>query len=116
MSKATKSVILDGKRISCNMTALSIILRGKWKPLILWQLIDKTLRFGDLRKNLQGISARILSKELQELEEHGIVSRREYASIPPKVEYKLTKLGKKMKPAMDALCNWSSLYMEEAGE
>lgn len=113
MNEINRAVILNGKKITCNMTALSIILSGKWKPLILWQLLPQTLRFGELRKNLEGISPRILSRELRELEEYGIVSRREYPSVPPKVEYQLTAIGKNIKPAMDALCDWSNVYMEK---
>ena len=116
MSETTKTVLLNGERISCNMTALSIILSGKWKPLILWQLVNSTLRFGELRKNLEGISPRILSRELRELEQHGIISRREFPSVPPKVEYQLTKIGEEIKPALDALCTWSNTYLEEIGD
>lgn len=116
MAEINKVVVLNGKRISCNMTALSIILSGKWKPLILWQLQNDTLRFGELKKNLEGISPRILSRELRELEVHKIIKRTEFPSVPPKVEYCLTQLGEKIKPAMDSLCDWSRDYVEELGE
>ena len=115
MSEQLKTVIINGKSITCNMTALSVLLSGKWKPLILWQLSGQTLRFGELKKNLMEISPRILSRELRELETNGIISRREYPSIPPKVEYQLTPLGQKMKPSLDALCTWSEIYMDEKG-
>lgn len=116
MSQTTKSVILNGKRISCNMTALSVILSGKWKPLIIWQLMEKTLRFGELKKNLEGISPRILSRELRELEHCKIIKRTEHPSVPPKVEYQLTEVGKQIQPAMDSLCQWSNDYIEALGE
>lgn len=116
MSENTKTVVLNGKQITCNMTALSIILSGKWKPLILWQLMENTMRFGELRRNLEGISPRILSRELRELEQHQIIGRKEYPSIPPKVEYSLTDIGERIRPAMDALCDWSRVYVDEKGE
>ncbi len=116
MSEQSRTVVLNGSEISCNMTAMSIILSGKWKPLILWQLVDDKQRFGQLKRNLVGISPRILSRELRELETHKIISRREFPSVPPKVEYQLTAVGEKIKPALDALCDWSERYMEVFAE
>jgi len=115
MSENIKTVVLNGERITCNMTALSVILSGKWKPLILWQLMENTMRFGELRRNLEGISPRILSRELRELEQHDIICRKEFPSIPPKVEYSLSEIGEQIRPAMNALCNWSETYMHEKG-
>lgn len=83
------------------------LLNGKWKLRILWELNQQeTIRFNELQRRLNGISSVMLSKSLEELERNGIINRRQYNEIPPKVEYSLTDLGKAIDPALQALGDW----------
>ena len=90
------------------------MIGGKWKPLIIYALNDETLRFSQLLAKLQPrITQRMLTKQLRQLEEDGLVSRKVYTQIPPKVEYSLTKTGKSLMPILDQLCDWGSEHMSE---
>ena len=83
------------------------LLGGKWKLKIIWILTqEKCIRFNELQRRMNGISAMMLSKNLQELEADKIIIRKQYDEIPPKVEYSLTELGKGIRPALDSLGNW----------
>ncbi|MEZ5335208.1 MAG: helix-turn-helix domain-containing protein [Methanolobus sp.] len=97
----------------CPVEATLGVIGGKWKPLILWSLKEDTLRYSSLQQDLPGISPRMLTKQLRELEEDGIVKRKMYPEIPPRVEYSLTELGKTIIPVLEALCQWGTGYMEQ---
>ncbi len=90
-------------------TALSIF-GGKWKPLILWHLLHGVRRFGELQRLIPGITRKVLTEDLRALERDGIVARRVYEQIPPKVEYSLTKYGSTLRPVLAALCDWGSKH------
>jgi len=84
-------------------------LEGRWKMLILFHLFDGgTLRFSDLERAIPRVSQKMLIQQLRELERDGIVARKVYAQVPPKVEYDLTEWGKAMCPALDALLEWAA--------
>jgi len=88
------------------------VIGGKWKPLIIYALNDETLRFSQLLDKLQPrISQRMLTKQLRQLEEDGLITRKVYTQVPPKVEYSLTELGKSLMPILDQLCEWGSEHM-----
>ncbi len=88
------------------------VIGGKWKPLIIYELNDETLRFSQLLDRLQPrITQRMLTKQLRQLEEHGLITRKVYAQVPPKVEYSLTEMGKSLLPILDQLCAWGSKHM-----
>ena len=88
------------------------VIGGKWKPLIIYALNDETLRFSQLLDRLQPrITQRMLTKQLRELEEDGLILREIYPEIPPKVEYSLTEFGKTVLPVLDALCEWGNEYL-----
>lgn len=105
-----------GKRrtgFACPVEATLDVIGGKWKALILFHLFEAgTLRFSELLKLMPGISERVLTKQLRELEADGIVHRKVYAEVPPKVEYSLTKYGQTLKPVSDAMCKWGSKHMK----
>ena len=96
----------------CPIEATLYVLGGKWTPLVLWQLRDDTLRFGELRRQIPGITKKMLSTRLQELEAAGGVHREAYAEVPPRVEYSLTAFGKTLRPVLDSMCDWGADYMD----
>lgn len=84
-------------------------LEGRWKLLILFHLFDKgTLRFSELERAIPDVTQKMLAQQLRQLEQDGIVSRKVYPEIPPKVEYSLTPWGQSMCPALDALLQWAA--------
>ena len=101
----------------CPVAFTTQIMGGKWKARIVWALIrNETLRFSELRRACPPISDRILSKELKELEEWGLLSRKEYPVVPPKTEYRLTKLGWSLQPVMAAMAEWGGAHREAIAE
>ena len=91
------------------------VIGGKWKPLIIYALNDETLRFSQLLDKLQPrITQRMLTKQLRQLEADGLITRKVYMQVPPKVEYSLTELGKSLMPILDQLCEWGSEHMGDS--
>ena len=82
------------------------VIGGRWKVLIVWQLFSGSRRFSELSRALDGITQKMLTQQLRELEHDGIVHRQVYAQVPPKVEYSLTPLGESLRPVVDAMCEW----------
>ena len=102
----------DEKQLFCpTETALGII-GGKWKGMILWCLCRRTMRFGELHRAMPGITQRMLTKQLRDLEDFRIVDRKVYPQVPPKVEYSLSVHGRTLKPILDDLELWSKDYLE----
>jgi DNA-binding HxlR family transcriptional regulator len=99
----------------CGLEAALDVIGGKWKPLILWHLQTERRRFGELKRLVQGISEKVLIQQLRELEADGIIHRKAYPEIPPRVEYSLTPFGVSLKEAMTPLCRWGSKHMERIG-
>jgi DNA-binding HxlR family transcriptional regulator len=94
------------------MDATLDVIGGKWKPLILYELKDETLRFNQLLERLQPkITQRMLIKQLRQLEEDGIINRKVYKQVPPKVEYSLTETGRSLGPILIMLCRWGYEHM-----
>lgn len=93
------------------------VIGGKWKTVILYHLIDGTLRYNELRKEMPSVTERTLSLQLKTLEEDGIIKRKVYASKPPlKVEYSLTDLGKTLIPVIQSIADWGFLVVEDKSE
>lgn len=89
------------------------IIGGKWKMIIMfWLSKRKIMRYGELKKSIKGITHKMLSSQLKELESEGIIIREEYHQIPPKVEYSLSEKGKTLMPILEAMCNWGHVYFE----
>lgn len=86
------------------------ILSGKWKLKILWHLSNGTIRFNELQRLSGNITTKTLTQQLRELEEQGIITRKVFPEIPPKVEYSLSEMGTTLKPILAQLCNWGKLY------
>lgn len=88
------------------------IIGGKWKPLIIWRLVNSgILRYGQFKKSINGITHKMLSQQLKELESDGIIKRDEYPEIPPKVEYSLTEKGITLIPVLKGMVNWGNQNM-----
>lgn len=97
----------------CSMELSLGLIGGKWKALILWHLgCHHTLRFSELRRQLPKVTQKMLTQQLRELEEHGLVNRLVYAQVPPKVEYSLTDEGQSLLPILEQLCQWGQGYAE----
>ena len=101
------------KQVSCPAEITLNVISGKWKLLILQRLYQKVNRFGELHRALNGISEKVLSQELRNLEKCGIITRRTYAEIPPKVEYAITPLGKRLEPIVQSMQEWGMAYLEK---
>ncbi|MDF1759678.1 MAG: helix-turn-helix domain-containing protein [Coxiellaceae bacterium] len=85
---------------------------GRWKPIIIFKLLQNDyLRFGQLNKEIEGITQRMLTLQLRELEEDKVVARKVYAEVPPRVEYSLTDYGLSLKPIMIAMRDWGAEHM-----
>lgn len=93
-----------------------MLISDKWKVLILRDLLLGTKRFGELRKSVSGISQKILTAQLRDMEKNGLVSRKVYAEVPPRVEYSLTELGQSLKPVLDAMQAWGEEYKKIASD
>lgn len=93
-------------------TTLSVI-GGKWKALIIYHLIEQTQRFNELRRQLPDITQRMLTLQLRELEEDGLIHREVYPVVPPKVEYSLTEFGRTLLPVIQAMHAWGAQYEVE---
>lgn len=101
----------NGKTYHCLVEAALDVIGGKWKPLILWALGDKVLRFSELQKAIPGVNTKMLTKQLRELEEDGVIKRKVYPEVPPRVEYSITDFGMTLIPILEALCNWGANYL-----
>jgi DNA-binding HxlR family transcriptional regulator len=96
---------------SCGIEAAVQVIGGKWKVLILWELRDGVRRFGELRRALPGISEKMLTQQLRELEADEVVTREVYREVPPKVEYGLTDFGRSLNEVLEPLCDWGERHM-----
>jgi DNA-binding HxlR family transcriptional regulator len=82
------------------------VIGGRWKVLILYQLFQGTKRFSEMKRTLKGITQKMLTQQLREMERDGIVHRTVYPQVPPKVEYRLTSRGESLQPVVHAMCRW----------
>ena len=98
---------------ACQVDEALEIIVGKWKPIILLLLFEhKVMRFNELKRAIPGITQKMLTTQLRELEEEDIVHREVYPQVPPKVEYSITEYGKSIEPVLDAMHEWSILHLE----
>jgi len=109
------SMSSDCSKTNCPVVSTLDMIGGKYKALVLWHLVDKTLRFGELRRLIPQATQKMLTQQLRELEADNLVIRTVYPVVPPKVEYRLSDLGKSIKPILDAMCNWGVDYMKSNG-
>ncbi len=111
MKKNENSEIEIQNYAECPVKKTIEIIGGKWKPAILYLIQNEITRFGEMHKSLPGISKRMLTAHLRELEADGIINRKVFAEVPPKVIYSLTDLGKTVIPVLIAMANWGEEYL-----
>ncbi|SOC39532.1 HxlR family transcriptional regulator [Rhizobium subbaraonis] len=99
-------------RYRCAVEATVHVAGGKWKPIIIHYLIGGTKRFGELRRLIGGITQRSLTLQLRELEECGVITRKVFAEVPPRVEYTLTEFGLTLIPVLSAMKEWGETYIQ----
>ena len=95
---------------ACPVETTLMLIGDKWKVLILRDLMPGTKRFGELKQSIGGISQKVLTSKLREMEADGLVERHVFAEVPPRVEYSLTPLGRTLKPVLDAMEQWGTAY------
>ncbi len=105
-NKELNEEITENNLAGCPMTSVMNVIGGKWKVIILFHLREQTLRFGELRKRIPKVTQKMLTQQLRELESDGLVTRKVYPEVPPRVEYKSTKLSDELRPILDMLCDW----------
>lgn len=94
-------------KLGCSSVKVTLeVMGGKWKPLIMFLLVDETLRFSQLQRYIVGITQKMLTEQLRELERDGLVSRKVYPQVPPKVEYSITEYGKTLIPVLNTMHKW----------
>lgn len=100
---------------NCPVETTLLIIGDKWKVLILRDLMGGTKRFGELKKSIGTVSQKVLTAQLRDMEEKGLLTRKVYAEVPPRVEYTLTETGYSVKPVLDAMENWGTAYKLKNG-
>lgn len=104
---------MERKPENCQVEDALGILVGKWKPVILLYLLQEgTKRFSELKRQMPGITQKMLTKQLRELEDEDIIKREVYAQVPPKVEYSMTEYGRSLEPVLEAMHEWGAKHTE----
>lgn len=98
---------------ACPVETTLTLIGDKWKVLIIRDLLTGTKRFGELKKSMGTVSQKVLTAQLRDMEDNGLISRKVYAEVPPRVEYALTELGFSLKPLLDAMVTWGKAYQEQ---
>ena len=98
---------------ACPVETTLTLISDKWKVLILRDLMGGTMRFGELKKSIGHVTQKVLTAQLRQMEASGLLTRKVYAEVPPRVEYTLTELGYSLKPVMDSLWAWGENYQRQ---
>jgi DNA-binding HxlR family transcriptional regulator len=108
-------VKMNNKSYHCAMDITMDYIGGKWKTVVLWYLKEKTMRFGELKKQIPDITEKMLSIQLKNLEEDGLINREVFAEVPLRVQYSLTEFGKTLIPVLNAVAKWGRTLGDEKG-
>lgn len=109
---SVEQIMTEQQQCTCGLVPALAVIGGKWKALILWEMNDQPVRFGELRRRVQGISEKMLIQSLRELEADGVVHREAFHEIPPRVEYSVTEFGASLNAVLEPLCKWGEQHME----
>ena len=101
---------MPGRKQKCPAETTLRVIGGRWKTLLLYHLFQGVKRFSELQHTIDGISQKVLTQQLRELERDGIVHREVFPQVPPRVEYSLTSLGESLKPVIDEMCRWGVMF------
>lgn len=101
------------ERSACPVTATVDVIGGKWKPLIIFYLLQGTCRFSELKRHIPVVTQQMLTLQLRELERDGVVHRHVYAEVPPRVEYSLTPLGRSLDEIITMMTVWGARYLAD---
>jgi DNA-binding HxlR family transcriptional regulator len=105
------TVTANKAEVRCPVTGMLQLIGGKWKPIILYCLRSDKRRFGEIAARIPTLSRKVLTEQLKELEEDGLISRQQFNEIPPRVEYELTALGKSLTPVLNEMEKWGMEYI-----
>ncbi len=106
-------MVNNKKKINCPVEITLEVIGGQWKVLILRELFKGVKRFCELHRVINGITQKMLTQQLRNMEKHGIIHRKSYPQVPPKVEYSLTSLGRSLKPILDSMHKWGAKHFKE---
>jgi DNA-binding HxlR family transcriptional regulator len=114
MRKESSTNSFNEKNIhaNCSIAYTLSLIGGRWKPNILWRLLGGTMRYSELKRNINGVTERILIAQLRELEADGLVQRTVFPEVPPRVEYQLTPLGLSMQSILENLSDWGVVHRD----
>ena len=104
------------RSIDCPVATTLQLIGGKYKTVILWHLLQHTLRYNELHKKLPMATDKMLTQQLRQLEKDGFIHRKVYPVVPPKTEYSITELGKTLSPVLEGMCNWGNFYLQEISD
>lgn len=114
-NKKNIQIEIDGRKFFCPVEVTMSVIGGKWTTPILWYLKGRTLRYGQLKKLLVTISEKVLIKELKSLEKKGLIIRKSYSEVPPRVEYSLSPYGRSVIPIVDLISKWGEEHVRKFG-
>ena len=106
-------MITEKTEYQCTVAVTLEVIGGKWKAVILWHLSHKTLRFSQLQRRLPGVTQKMLTQQLRELERDGMIHREVYPEVPPRVEYSLTAEGRTLLPLLTLMCTWGRQRLQK---
>lgn len=101
---------------TCPVEATIRLIGGKYKAVILWHLMNSTLRYSELHRRLPKATDKMLAQQLRELEKDGLIHREVYPVVPPRTEYSLTDFGNSLAPILEEMCNWGEQYLKDTFE
>ena len=104
---------MEKKLPACPVETTLMLISDRWKVLIIRDLLDGTKRFGEIKKSVGNVSQKVLTANLRSMEDSGLLTRKVYAEVPPRVEYTLTKTGYSLKPILDAMVEWGTEYKKK---
>lgn len=106
---------MEKKLPDCPVETTLMLINDRWKVLIIRDLLDGTKRFGEIKKSVGNISQKVLTSNLRGMEDSGLLTRKVYPEVPPRVEYTLTETGYSLKPILDAMVAWGTDYKQKNG-